>query len=310
MAAYGLVLSTLSLVSRYITTPDGLLHWKDYGGSGRPILLVHGVGGTSANWDAIGPRLARLGHAAAFDLPGFGLSPPARDWELSTHAAAVRAAISELGSSAVLVGNSLGALLSQMVAADHPELVDALVLISPATPPPHVWDRQIHWPSARRMLWQVTPGVGPTVNKRLLRKYTPEKLVRLSLGIVTERPGRVPMDVVESFNKLARARVHFPWASQAIPGTGQSIARFLGKRSRFVAMIRKVKAPTLVLHGLEDKIVRPSWVEWMCHLRPDWELVQMVDTGHVPQLDAPVRTMGILTPWLEALDAERAEASA
>ena len=303
-------MGTLTGVTSYITTPEGLLHWKDYGGTGEPILLVHGVGGTSANWDAIGPRLARLGHTAAFDLPGFGLSPPGRDWELTSHAAAVRAAIAEMGSRAVLVGNSLGALLSQMVAADHPDQVDALILLSPAAPPPHIWDRHVHWPTARRMLWQVTPGVGPTMTKRRLRRYAPEELVRLSLRLVTERPGRVPMDVVESFNQLARVRVHLPWAPQAIPGTGQSIARFLGKKSRFVAMIRRIKAPTLVLHGLEDKIVSPAWVEWMCHLRPDWRLVQMEDTGHVPQLDAPVRTMSIIAPWLEAIRTARAEASA
>lgn len=284
-----------------MTTPGGLLHWKDYGGSGDLIVLVHGIGGTSANWDAVGPKFAELGRTVTLDLPGFGLSPPARDWELTTHASAIQYFMGELGDSAVLVGNSMGGLLTEIIASEHPHLVEGLVLISPATPPPRFRNSRVHWPTARRMMWQVTPGVGPTLTKRILEQHTPEELVRLSLEIVTHHPGRVPMDMVESFNRLARTRKHLPWAARATPGTGQSIARYFRTRSRFVAMIRRVKAPTLVVHGLEDNIVSPAWVEWLCYLRPDWKLVQMEGTGHTPQLDAPVRLMGIVSPWLEQL---------
>ena len=68
---------------------------------------------------------------------------------------------------------------------------------------------------------------------------------------------------------------------------------------RFVDLIRQITAPTLVVHGVEDRIVSPTSVEWMCSLRPDWELVQMEDTGHTPQLDAPIRLLSIVQPWLE-----------
>jgi pimeloyl-ACP methyl ester carboxylesterase len=70
------------------------------------------------------------------------------------------------------------------------------------------------------------------------------------------------------------------------------------KRGHFVAMIRDIRCPTLVVHGAEDPIVSPSAVKWLCSLRSDWELIVMEDTGHTPQLDAPVRFMGNITPWL------------
>lgn len=281
----------------YIQTSAGLTHWKDYGGTGRLIVLVHGLGGSIPTWDAIGTTLTRAGRVVALDLPGYGLSPPAKDWELATHAAAITAFVEEFGETAVLVGNSMGALLSEMVAADRPELIDALILLSPATPPV-LPDPRIHWPTARRLLVQATPILGPAVVKRVLADTTPEDLVHWSLDVVTHKRGRVPLEMVEALVGLARIRLRLPWATEAIPRTGNSIARLFIRRSDFVAMIRRVTAPTLVVHGIEDHHVSPTSVEWLCGLRPDWRLVQMEDTGHTPQIDAPVRLLSFILPWL------------
>lgn len=279
-------------------TSQGLVNWKDYGGSGSPIVLVHGLGGSLTNWDAIGPSLSSYGHTIALDLPGFGLSPPADDWELETHADAIGAFIAEFGDSATLVGNSMGGLLSEMVAASHPEVIESLILVSPATPPV-LPDPRIHWPTARRLVLQALPIIGPAMTRSLISRHTPEEIVHTSLELITHEPGRVPLHMVESFIDLARARQQLPWAAESVPKTGNSIARFFLKKSRFVGMIREIKTPTLVVHGTEDHIVSPTSVEWLCSLRPDWKLVQMRDTGHTPQIDAPVRFMGVVAPWLE-----------
>lgn len=280
-------------------TSQGLVNWRDYGGSGSLIVLVHGLGGSLTNWDAVGPSFSAWGRTIALDLPGFGLSPPAEDWELETHADAIRAVISEFGGRATLIGNSMGALLSEMVAASHPEMVESLILVSPATRPV-LPDRRIHWPTARRLVLQALPVVGPAMARRLISRHTPEEIVQTSLELITHHPERVPLHMVESFIDLARARQQLPWATKSVPETGNSIARFFLKKSRFVAMIRRIKAPTLVVHGIEDHIVSPTSVEWLCSLRPDWELVQMQDTGHTPQIDAPVRFLGVASPWLNA----------
>jgi pimeloyl-ACP methyl ester carboxylesterase len=67
----------------------------------------------------------------------------------------------------------------------------------------------------------------------------------------------------------------------------------------FVRIIRRIEARTLVVHGVEDRIVSPTAIEWLVSLRADWTLVQMEDTGHTPQLDAPVRFAGVVEDWLE-----------
>jgi pimeloyl-ACP methyl ester carboxylesterase len=280
----------------YLSAPHGTLHWRDLGGEGRPIVLVHGLGGSIANWEAVGPRLASAGSVAAIDLPGFGLSPPWGDWELRTHASAVRAFLEEKGP-ATLVGNSMGGLISEMVASSWPHLVESLVLICPATPP-RLRDPLLHWPTARRLTLQSTRAIGPAYARRYLRANHPERLVRNAIRWTTHRPARVSPTMVQAFLEVARIRKHFPWASQAVPMTSQSMRRLYWRPSRFVAMIRSIVTPTLVIQGEADRIVSPNAVHWMASLRPDWDLVVMEDTGHTPHLDAPVRLGGIIVSWM------------
>lgn len=293
----------------YLELSHGPVHWKDYGGEGSDFVMVHGLGGSIANWDVIGPRLARLGHVTALDLPGFGLSPPGPDWSLETHARAIDEFIRHRNTGrAVLIGNSMGGLLCEMVAANSPELVDALILISPATPP-RLPDPHIHWPTARRLVANSTPGIGPALSRRMVSSMTPRELINESLARITHKPGRVPLEMVESFVHLAEIRAHYPWAVDAVPKTGQSIRKHFLHRREFVAMIRDIKTPTLVVHGIEDPIISRTAVSWLCSLRLDWTLVQMDDTGHTPHIDAPIRFLGIVEPWLESHLKREIEAS-
>lgn len=285
-------------MSDYLDLDCGPIHWKDYGGSGAPIIMVHGLGGSLANWDIIGPRLTGLGRVVAFDLPGFGLSPPGRDWSLETHATAIVDLVEDLGPPAALVGNSLGALLAEKVAAERPDLVTSLVLISPATPP-RLPDPHIHWPTARRLLLNSTPLLGPALSRRMLATMTPRELINDALTRITHKPGRVPLEVVESLVALAEQRSHLPWAADAVPLTGQSIRALFLRRAAVTSMVRDIVAPTLVIHGVEDPIVSRTAIERLCWMRPDWTLVQLEDTGHTPQIDAPIRTLSVIKPWLE-----------
>jgi pimeloyl-ACP methyl ester carboxylesterase len=283
----------------YLDLPHGTIHCKDYGGEGRPLVMVHGLGGSLTNWDAIGPRLAELGHAVALDLPGFGLSPPGHDWTLETHAAAVVDVVEHFGGPAVLIGNSMGGLVSEMVAASRSELVDALILIAPATPP-RIPDPNITWPVARRALIGSAPGIGPVYARRIITSTSPRELVNEWLGRIAHKPGGVSLEMVEALVDVAERRRSLPWVVHAMPKTAQSIRSVFLRRSRFVSMIRDIRAPTLVIQGVADPIVSVKSVDWLCYLRPDWTLARMEDTGHIPQMEAPVRTLSVIGPWLAA----------
>jgi pimeloyl-ACP methyl ester carboxylesterase len=284
-------------MSRYVDTPQGPIHEVDFGGSGPAIVLIHGLGGSTTNWNAVGPLLGALGTVKAVDLPGFGLSPPRADYLLSTHRDSVIGYLETLGEPSTVIGNSTGGLLAELVAAHRPDLVDRLVLICPATPP-ILPDPLLDWPMAMRLAIQATPGLGEAYGKRFVRTNTPEELVRKSLAMITHKPGRVPMSLIEESREMARIRKGLPWAEYATARTANSIARLYSRRPDYMKMILSIEAPTLVVQGMSDHIVSPTSVEWLCTLRPDWDLVQLDDTGHTPQMDAPRRTFAVLSDWL------------
>jgi len=285
-----------------VSVATGPIHRVDFGGRGALFVLVHGLGGSTANWIAVAEGLARHGRVLAVDLPGFGLSPPGRDYRLETHRLAIESFIELEGAPATLIGNSTGGLLSQMVAAHRPDLVDRLVLVAPATPPV-LPDPRFDWQTAVRLTLQATPGVGSTYGRRFIDSHTPEELVRLSLEMITHKRGRVPVAVIEASIDMARIRKELPWSADATAQTATSIAALYATRAQYMRMIRSIMAPTLVVQGLSDHIVSPTAVERVCSLRPDWTLVQMPDTGHTPHMDAHLRFLAEVEPWLSPIRA-------
>lgn len=289
-------------MGQYVNTPLGPIHEVDFGGSGPSLVLIHGLGGSTTNWNAVAPALAAIGRVRAIDLPGFGLTPPRRDFRLETHRDAVVSYLETINGPHTLLGNSTGGLLAELIASDRPDLVHRLILVSPATPPV-VPDPRLDWPTAIRLAVQATPRVGEAYGRRFVRTNSPEQLVKKSLAMITHKPGRVPVSLIEESREMARIRKRLPWAEYATARTATSIARLYYRRPKYLAMILAIEAPTLVVQGMSDHIVSPTAVEWLCSIRPDWDLVHLDDTGHTPQMDASHRFLDVVRSWLAPADA-------
>src|SRR5690242_4538958 len=117
---------------------DGPVYVSDFGGSGPSIVLLHGLGGSHVNWLASGRLLARNARVVAIDLVAFGLTPPkGRSSTIGANAELLRDFIdAEMGGSAIVIGNSMGGLVSLIAAAEYPEQVVGLVLLDAALPRP------------------------------------------------------------------------------------------------------------------------------------------------------------------------------
>lgn len=102
---------------------------------GMPLVLLHGIGSGSASWVCQLEMLAGRFRVLAWDAPGYGESTPVAG-EAPTagaYAAALAQWLDALGiGECVLVGHSLGAIMATAFAADHPERVARLMLLSPA----------------------------------------------------------------------------------------------------------------------------------------------------------------------------------
>lgn len=110
-----------------ITSTD-LLTYR--GGRGAPLVLVHGLMGRGSTWSRQLPWLTRLGAVYTYDAPWHRGRDVADPYPISTErfVADLADAVGALGSAATMVGHSMGALHSWILAAHHPDLVAALVV--------------------------------------------------------------------------------------------------------------------------------------------------------------------------------------
>ena len=110
------------------------IHYVEAGKKGRQIaLLIHGW---SSSWYATSPLLGQLVqrfHVIAIDLPGYGQSPPLKESAtIPKYAELLAKLIGQISHGpVVLVGHSMGGMISLTLALSHPVLVERMVLLSP-----------------------------------------------------------------------------------------------------------------------------------------------------------------------------------
>jgi pimeloyl-ACP methyl ester carboxylesterase len=277
---------------------DGPVNYVDFGGDGRPpLLMVHGLGGNALNWMAVGPLLAITNHAVAIDLAGFGRTPLfSRSAAVGANAELVHAFIRNvIGAPVVLMGNSMGGHISILEAADHPESVTAMVLVDPAIPGVHL--RRPEPAMLGAMAALSIPGLGENLLDRRVRELGPERLVRQALTLVCSDPSRVHPEVIDAHVRLTRERANLGRQnSRAFVQASRSIGLRMAD-PRFWMRVAPVKAPTLVIHGEQDRIIPVAAARELVRRRPDWTLEVLEGVGHVPMMETPDRFMSVVHHW-------------
>ncbi len=106
------------------------LTYRGFGSSGKPVIILHGLFGSAANWTSIARRLADRYRVIAANLRNHGGSPYATTMSYHDMAADVRALMDRLGLSQVtLIGHSLGGKVAMQLALETPERVSMLVVV-------------------------------------------------------------------------------------------------------------------------------------------------------------------------------------
>jgi pimeloyl-ACP methyl ester carboxylesterase len=280
---------------------DGPVHYVDHGGSGLPVVLVHGLGGSHVDWLNVAPGLSSHGHVLALDLIGFGRTPPeGRSSSVWSNRDLVQRFVQEVaGAPAVLVGNSMGGCLSILVAAEYPDDVSGLVLVDPAVPPdPDSVDPLVQ---ELFMLYD-TPGAGEAVYEQMVTSGDPAAAFQQILPLIFADPTRLRQDMIVAQLEMFAERREQPWQAACFLEAARSLLDLIFHRSfRFEALLPKVQAPTLLIEGEMDRLVQPAAIDLVARARPDWTIEVFPDVGHVPQMEDPDRFDRVVGTWLETL---------
>jgi pimeloyl-ACP methyl ester carboxylesterase len=294
------------------TDIGGPVHYLDFGGpaNGPLIICVHGLGGAAVNWMAVAPLLTGCCRVLAPDLAGHGLTRPGGR---GTGVAANRALLHQFMASvspgpAILVGNSMGGMISLLEASAAPAAVAGLILVDPALP---VVPARPDPVAAAMFALYLTPGLGRAVMARR-RRLSAEQFVASVLGLCCVDPSRVPADVVARHLKLADQRFTFANAERDFAAALRSVvatASYPGRRA-YQRRIGSITCPVLLIHGTGDRLVPIAVARAAARANPSWSLAEIAGVGHVPQLEAPAETAQVITGWLRTAGRGAAEAAA
>jgi len=232
------------------------------------------------------------------DLPGFGLSPLAgRKATMSSSRSIIGRFIDEVAkTSVILIGNSMGGALSVAQAVDDPDSVRGLVLIAPALP--RNGRHSIDTTVAGFLSAAIIPRLGGRVIANGLRRYGANRMVQSMLALCTVDPSRVPQEIVDAHIEVALARTAQADVASAFLQQTRSLVGQLGRRRRFLEVLRNVTAPTLLIGGACDRLVPRASVDAIAAIRPDWDHVMLDDCGHVPMLEDPQAVSTAIDAWL------------
>ncbi len=255
------------------------LRYELWGEGETPLVLLHGLGSSADDWLLQLPAFGPYFKCVPLDLRGHGASDkPAGRYSVALFAADVAALIQQLRLvPAHILGLSLGGMVAQQLAIDHPELVRSLVLINTL---PGLWPLpRAMWRlflRRRDLLWQ------PVDMARAAARIADDLFPGLHQALLHE------MAVKRLAANDPRAYRRATWA----------VLRYWPGRR-----LARVRVPTLILAGENDRVVPAVYQERLRALLPHASFVSIPDSGHASNLDQPEAVNAAVLKFLLAQEA-------
>ncbi|MDT5139059.1 MAG: hypothetical protein QOD58_3321 [Mycobacterium sp.] len=270
----------------YLEVHGDRIAYRDTG-QGAALLLIHGMAGSSATWDAVIPQLAKKYRVIAPDLLGHGESAkPRGDYSLGAFAAWLRDLLNELGvQRATVIGQSLGGGIALQFAYQHRDYCDRLVLIGSGGLGPDLSPmlRILSAPGAEFVLPVVTPQPVLNLGNKLGSWLT-------SAGIQSPRARQM----WQAYCSLSDAP-----SRQAFLRTLRSV---VDHRGQAVSALNKLHLtadlPTLLIWGDHDRVI-PVAHAYAAHDALAGSRLEVLEgVGHFPHVEAPTAVTDILESFI------------
>jgi len=257
-------------------------HYLDWGGSGHPILFLHGGGINAHTWDVVCLMLRERYHCIALDQRGHGDSEwsPAIDYGVATQVGDVEGFIEKLGlANPVLVGQSMGGLNSIAYAIRHSAKMKGLVVVD----------------------------VGPEINSagtQRIREFssTPEleSLEAFLERAVKFNPIRDPRVLRRSLYYNLRQLPTGKWSLKHDQrrASDDSWRIATEQRERLLRDVSKISCPTLIVRGGKSDVLSDDAAERFSHMLPHARWLRVENAGHNVQGDNPSGLLDAMNPFL------------
>jgi pimeloyl-ACP methyl ester carboxylesterase len=251
------------------------------GGSGEPVVLLHGFGGDKDHYTRVAAHLTGAYRVIIPDLPGFGEASrnPQASHSMAAQAANVLAFIDALGLRRVhLGGSSMGGFIAAEFAARYPERVASLWLLNSA-------------------------GTATAIDCAMVRRYTATGEMSLLLRspdrfseLLDEATVRMPFLPYSVRHELGR-RGHADLALHT------SLLKQMHASPYVDSQYYRIEAPALIVWGDGDKMMNPKGAEALQAIMPNSRIVLMPGVGHLPMVEAPRASAADYLAFLHALPA-------
>lgn len=250
------------------------------GGSGEPVVLLHGIFAEKDHWVDFARPLTGRYRVIAPDLPGFGESGrlPDQAYDYATQTARLKTLLDGLGLGRVhLAGNSMGGTLAALFALRYPERVASVALVGAPhgikTPRPSVMDG-----------W-IDAGKTPLV------VHDAAQFAQMMDLLFTQRPF-LPYPILQA----AQAE-----AVRDAPSNTRLWKEQLKDRYLLDAQIGALQQPTLVLWGADDRLFDASGADVLRSHLKNPHIQVLPGVGHLPMMEAPQATAQAYLRFLDEL---------
>lgn len=257
-----------------------------------PMLLIHGFGASLEQWRSNLPIWGQQRPVYALDLLGFGHSQKvsvllsAELWQTQIH---------EfwqvfIGQPVILVGHSLGALVSLTATARYPGMVQRLILLT--------------LPLARQELvtgWldRLSRGMEalfatPILLRPLFTVVRQPRLIRGALMAIYQRPERVDEALIALFTRPTLERgaartLCYLVKSRTKPGFSEATA----------TLLQQVNIPILLLWGNQDTVLPQIWADQILTAKPEITYREIENAGHCCYDECPEIVDRAIQTWLK-----------
>jgi pimeloyl-ACP methyl ester carboxylesterase len=256
--------SRAELVRREITLPSGVHYAYLEGGTGEPLMLLHGFAADKDNFTRVAAYLTSRYRVIVPDQVGFGESShlPNGDYRSEAQADRLHQLALALGIHRVhLGGSSMGGQISMAYAAKYPADVSSLWLLAPAGV----------WSAPKSELARLTQEQG----RNPLIARNKDEFAQM-VDFVMNDPPFVPRAIL---NVMAKERIQNVTLANHI--FGQSVTDSIEER------IRGTPVPTLIVWGDRDRALSVASADVLHKLIPRSQVIVMPGIGHLPMMERP-----------------------